>query len=912
MSKVKNSNVYIPSIEACDIWSHNYRDKRFHSFDYNGMIPNSLLLMKLRSIKGENKFEENIKGKRNLSNDIINVKFGQKVRSGKEILKSIPGILKGNKSEISTIDDELLKVSDDEKIKLHKAKAKLESSSKYFEELKVTLEKSGVDDKWRGSNTTSLRSELYKDGFTLRQIDFETGEIVLDTKYVFFGRSSSKSRKGECWFIKESLHNVMDSWSKMNLKFKTDEIIDLAGMMSYQFLVSSSIEDTIKIDPNSILMVDEVFSTFDEEVNYIEKNEEGNLISVPKLSEIRNNIFDGEALLDSGMFKENQSMILLRSHFFKAAAFSTNLQLFFKDYYGDDYETKYIDDMWGNSIKVTDIKMIINPTCLKALKYSSVIGTEKDMYNHWKQTVKHEEFGICKHEKPTKRGYEDGNPLQQTSYQMLNSTGATNQDILELAKYEHDYVMKLKSDDDFFIEHINKNANIMNANEMFSAVYDISNKIVRTKLFRTFRTKTIHNHVNHVKKGKIRLYGDYATLLSCPIEYLYKAVGEVGDEISSPMTLKDNEVYTTLFGDKGYDKEYAAFRSPHTSMSNILLIKNTYNADIAKYFKLTPNIVVINTIGTPILDILSGADMDSDSVAIFNNETMTKLAKNCYGKYRVCVNGIKPDNTEYTLSLADMAKIDGKLSVSTKQIGMVTNNAQIALSLYWDNKNKGMDIESEEMISLLDNISKFSILSGIAIDGAKRQYGVNIDAEIKKIRKELALKKDEKGNLAKPNFWKYVYNDKHDKAEDASEGIKRTHYYCPMDYLYDAMKVEKGKDKQPLSLSNLLLTKDKNKGNRRQIPAVKELAANLQSEIGGIKTKGGDEDEMIINLENVTDKYITEFRKVKVNTNTMYALLSAISDESESNIKNAKKKSLLRLLNQLYQTQTPVFLDSFK
>lgn len=53
---------------------------------------------------------------------------------------------------------------------------------------------------------------------------------------------------------------------------------------------------------------------------------------------VKNTLFDGQALIDSSIFPDwGNGYILLRHHFCKMAAFNTNIQLFFKDYFGENY-----------------------------------------------------------------------------------------------------------------------------------------------------------------------------------------------------------------------------------------------------------------------------------------------------------------------------------------------------------------------------------------------------------------------------------------------------------------------------------------------------------------------------------------------------------------------------------------------
>ncbi|MED1676811.1 hypothetical protein P4V04_09270, partial [Bacillus subtilis] len=93
-SKQMNKPVYIQSMEASDIYEHVKRNRVLIK-KYHGMIPFSLELIKLRKL-GEKRFvETEIKhSKKFISDDIINVKFKMKVRSGEEIVNGIKKKLK--------------------------------------------------------------------------------------------------------------------------------------------------------------------------------------------------------------------------------------------------------------------------------------------------------------------------------------------------------------------------------------------------------------------------------------------------------------------------------------------------------------------------------------------------------------------------------------------------------------------------------------------------------------------------------------------------------------------------------------------------------------------------------------------------------------------------------------------------
>lgn len=963
------NNVYIPSLEAADIWSHETRGSLL-KMDYDGMIPQSMELERLRKLEKKEftVFTSNRHPGKELSRDIVNVKFKQKLKSGAELLEILPTRIKEKEDEIKKVNSELSELVDSSKnraniTRLKKKLKSLNGSRDYAKRIIKQIEsESNNDKKWESLSGDILRELLYRDGFTIKTFIKKTGEII-ETKYKKYKRTGSKSRQGECLFIKEEIKNPMIEWSRMNLPFKQGEPVKLAELSAYEALVSSGIERMVQIEPANILITKDVISKFNETVNvvYKKENAEGKyerLVSEEKKNHpIENNIFDGEALLSSEYFGENESMLLLRHHMFKAAAFSTNLELFYRDHFGDEYETATVKDAFGVPMLVKDIKLVINYSCLKALKFSYLMEGENEeeqeyaMFEHWKAKVQEDAdkwqiyFGVCKHEKEGKLGKtEKGIPLQQMSYQMFNSTGANGDQVKKLSKLTVEYIMKLKNNDETFIEYLKKEANDINANNMFVALYEKNKNIVRTKIFRDFRAKTISNYVKKIKSGKIFLEGDYLVLFGNGYEYLKHTLNQkITDE---SLLLKGNEVHMTLFEEKDNENEYTAFRNPHTAPSNILKIKTKYCPEIDTYFNLTKNVIMVNSWGFNLLNILSGSDFDSDSVAVYRHAELLKLADSCFGKYNVCVNEIKADPTIYHLTPSHESLLDNTLGKSQMTIGEVVNLGQLALSLYWDAKK-----HNKESKNLLEIVDIMTVLSGCAIDAAKRAYDINMNQEIKKIRGALTLKKfehviEKTGEIeylpAKPNFWIYVYNDKYDKkqiketneeenknqeeidgkGEKEIEGNKidkkgliTVHYDCPMDYLYD-IKLTKANGKKNYSFGYLLNPCVKNKGNRRQSRNAKELAEELQDEISSIKSNLSiSEEETDIKLGNVAKLYDETFNKMKINNNTMFDILRSIAESTDTGSKDERSKknnSFVRLMNQLYKTQTEVFLNSFK
>ncbi|KIL74346.1 hypothetical protein [Bacillus badius] len=916
-----NGAVYIPSMEASQIMEHMKRDRKLKR-EYVGMIPFSLELMKLEKQK-EFKIKTIKKSGKRVSSDIINVEFNSNMKSGEYILK--------NYQEIEDKLKQYIKKVENGKKLTDKEQEENNDLIEREENLKPTIssiEKEIGMNKWNGMKAVDLRKELYMNGFTIRQVDKETGEIV-DTRYVVYKRSSAKSRTGKCLFIKESLKEEMIDWSRMYLPFKENEAVDLASLLAYENLVSSSLESAVTIDPHKILIVDDVDSKFTHAANVVKKN--GVFLDSIKdeKATISNSLFDGESLLDSKYFEEEQSMLLLRNHMFKSAAFSTHLQLFFEEYAREndiDYDTWEIKNMYGESVHVKDIEMITTPSSLKALKFADVFVEdgdlkqdkevwgqfwkenrneyEKQMFNYWKDLVKKEGdlFGVVKHEKESKRGHDNnGNILNQMSYQMLNSMPLSKEDISDLAKFEINYIKDLKNNDDLFIKYLAESATKMNSNMMFADLYKVNKDIVYTPLFKDFRKKEISRYVTHIKRGKIRLRGDYAVMLGNPMEFLYHAIGQF--DINEPgLALKDNEIYTTMFD---FNKEVSGFRNPHTSPSNVFVGKNTYNKAIEKYFDLTDNIVCVNAVKFPIQDKLSGCDYDSDTLVMFDSERLLKITKECQ-RYLVCINAVESQKKEYKLNDKDMYEIDKQLATSTRMIGEVVNTGQLINSIYWDQLSKGKT--KEAVAYLMRKVDVMTVLSTICIDLAKKFYELEIEEEVKNVQKSYELnimeyeKENKKGKLVKrqkrvkPKFFKYVSQSKTIK--------NRIDYYnCPMDYLYKELRdIPYAERKDTVKFEDLLVKVEFTKANRRQRISVKEEIKEMNNNIKSIFSLNYDEEEQNQRIMDAINFHNTKIGKKKIKSDTMYSMLKDVDN----------KTGQLKLLNTLYQTHTEMFLAAFK
>lgn len=890
MSKELSSQVYIPSMEASTIYTHIKRNGKLYP-KYVGMIPKSLELESL--VKHGMKPVTNKRNKRK-SNALINVQFKTKVRDSAGLIKTFKNKITSSQAQINKIEE--MKADSTKKKDIERLNDKILKKQAYIHMLENAIDEANRND-WEEVNSKELRKELYTNGFTLKFTNYNTGEIVEEINYVVYKRSTAKSRTGKVLFIRKDLYREMIDWSRMGISFD-DEETDYVSLLAYESLVGSSLHDTIKIETENIFVVSDYISFFDQDVNLVSVDKDGILKNDPGMTTIEQNLFDGQSLLDESFYTGTEkSMLLLRQHMFKSAAFRCDVQQYLKDKAiekGVDFDKWVLYDYFNNPVKASKILMITTPSSLKALKFSDKLGGDAKMYDHWCKTVEKEDylFGIVKEEKSSKLG----NDVQQLSYQMINSLPCSDEELNELAGYEIDYVDKLKNDMDAFMQYALDTADMTNSNEMMIALYKHNPNFAATKLFRTWKAKRINKYIERVKMGKLKIQdSDYCVLLGNPIEMLAHAVG---DFQGTSLSLVSNQVHTKMFEP---ELTLTGFRNPHTSPSNVLSAVNKNNEIIRKYLpNLSRNIVAVNCIGFPLQDILSGSDYDSDSVLLTSNPLIAKIGERCKD-YRVCISRVEANKTQYVVNNTNMCLIDETLSKSQKYIGQVTNVAQLLISNIWDAERKQKDCSK-----MWNKLANLTVLSGICIDLAKRVPKVDIKLQIsdaKKVENMLDYKP----------YWWMVRNK--DVAKGGNTKVKRMKdndipaFHCPMDFLYNAFTNLKYADKvKNIDIMTLLISKEKGKANNGQkhkiINILDDLAVNENKSYQKEVSKD-EKEELIIERNELVSEAIESIKKLTMNDITMY---TAITDAINANLDN----NTIRSFGVLYRAQAKLFINAFR
>ena len=558
----------IKNIEAGSLYGYNIGARENYDTT-NAMFTNSLFsdFIKSHGLKIH---------KDKATRDIICIEFNYGSRSYEE--------------EIKHLNKNIKKVKKDEDLTENKKQEKID----YFNDLKEFAEKN--KDKFDKKTAQQIRDIYYTQGVEVEYKTFnKKGEIIKSEKikYKMLYRTPGKAKKGSCMFINEELYDIARDFLYMGIKLP-EENSPIVEMGAYSSLITSSIIDKIQIEPENILILKDVDSFFKTKVVSVETDEDKHCIAKTIGNyKLKNTLFDGQALIDSGIFPEwADGYILLRHHLTKMAAFCSNIQLFFKDYFGDQYNTAIVTDMWGNEHYAKDIKMITTDNAIKWLKFDI-------SYEYWCSKVHENDcmFGIVKTAHQSKLG-----EVQRMSYQMINALDNSIMD--KVVQCSINYIEKLKTDDDEFLNYLHDNTNFSNDYDVLIALCEQDRNFLRSEYFRERKSDIIKTYMLNVKNGKIIQDADNLVIVGSPYAMLLYSVG---DNVENDDTFNYEEGTIQCHTKRFKDGEYlACFRNPFNSKNNMGYLHNVYHEKFDKYFIFGKQIVAINMINTDFQDRNNG------------------------------------------------------------------------------------------------------------------------------------------------------------------------------------------------------------------------------------------------------------------------------------------------------------------
>lgn len=862
--------IKIKNIEASTLWEYNHGVRNHYEYT-NSMFTNSLFLDYL--------MEHGLKiQKDNSTKDLICLEFHYGSRSYEEEQKHLKTIAKKARLEYK-----LAKSQGYQKRIMQKKNKRKRIASLY-------IKAQNIQDSYIHYSKEELREMIYRDGINIEYLSRKrNGEIKKREQihYNMLYRSTGKAKKGSCMFLCDRLYKRAIPFLHMGIQLPENHA-PLVEISAYAPLIASTIVGKIQIDPKNILILKDVDRSFSTSVISIETDENKHCIT--KFIQdypLKNTLFDGQALIDSSLFPNwGNGYILLRHHFCKMAAFHTEIQTFFHDYFGNQYETATIQDMFGIEHNVRDIQLITTDNAMKWLKFGV-------SYEEWcdKVSENKNQFGIVKTAHESKLG-----KVQKMSYQMVNSLDLSIME--QVVQNSITYVNQLKQDSECFLQYLEKNKNFSNDYEVLIALCRQNSDFIRSSYFRRRKRKIIENYVFQMKTGKLLQDAENLVIVGSPYAMLLYAATGQEESVDGDITFHTEpgtiQCYTERFP---ADTHLAFFRSPFNSKNNLTYLHNVSSEILSKYFHFGKQIIAVNLIGTDFQDRNNGSDQDSDSGYTTDQEDIVAYAKQCYAEYPTIVNNIPMDPKIYQNTGEEYARLDNELAGSQLNIGESSNLAQIAQT-YACNFS---DPKFMQYVCIL------AVLAQVAIDNAKRRYDINLGDEIRRIKNDMDIK-----THRYPSFWHAI--KKNVPKEHVNEDLQ-----CPMNYLYQLNLSEFHHSDPTLPMSHFF-KKFPMKSNIRTCRKVEDLIAEYSIHLYQYHTDDDQEDDDYLLLRSDFDDLIAAIRKIKISQNYL-GLFSWMIDRcfkilpgslrNQKSISSKVNKNKAILLKVLYEINPENLLRCF-
>lgn len=897
---VNNKGVYVPSVDAKDIYlSSHYLEKDSCEYDlklkdgqynlrkFSNTLDYSLDLIELRKIYykkyRKNDFSFKIK-KHEYTKNVINITFKYSVKKWNQMNKNTfvkfgydyrdlmfeDGIARNSNKEIVGIKlnekienpVDLPEIFGSVEVKIYDKKDKTQIKETQFQYVKLREPKTVM-------TNAQLRTYLYKHGFVCNGV-----------KYCRMKRSTGSARVGKCLFINEDLYEPILKFSSGGLKYNLGDPIDLAAYEGYIALPSSSIIDTIPIKPENILLIDDYESIFEEDV--VETHDENNWLKTSEgKHEISNSIWDGQSLMDISLFGDysEYGMLLLRNLMFKSCCFNCNIQQWFKD-----NGITEISQLNGKTRaeKIEDVKLITTPNSIKYLKFGSLDDWLDNLYPN---------FGVVKHDKKT---HFFGGCLVQTHYQLLNTLQMSKNEVKEFLTESLDFAQMLRDRPEvvrYFIKYpdideFNPLERKMTAKS--DVVYNlmcINENFLDTKYYRDFLIDLLRSYYKNLKNGHVYVNGNYSTLLGNPIEMLQQSIGKFTGESQIGI----GNIHSTRFE---YNKVLLASRSPHVTIGNIWLPFNTENKQIDKYMNLTNEIICLNSIGENVLQRLSGADFDSDTVMLTDNKYLINAAQKNYHIFKTPTAAVSSNKVKRYYTPEQKADLDIRTSVN--KIGEIVNLSQELNSLLWDRLNHKKTYN--DIKDLYYDICQLDVMSGLEIDKAKKEFDINNSKELDRLREKYAPFLTEKtedgkknGKKRVPHFFSHISKQKGYYNPEKKHYVK---YDTTMDYLQtvvNSFKIKNSYKAKNLPFNTILDSHlyRTSSINYSQVEKVYSLIKKYINDRKVIFSSESDtKEEKAEKVEKLKSDLIVEINSELIGFSTLYYLLQSIENPENSQIKN--------------------------
>ena len=301
---------------------------------------------------------------------------------------------------------------------------------------------------------------------------------------------------------------------------------------------------------------------------------------------------------------------------------------------------------------------------------------------------------------------------------------------------------------------------------------------------------------------------------------------------------------------------------------------------------------------------------------------MVKAAETAYRDYPTVVNEIPESGKTYKNQPSEYAIMDASMQRAQRAIGGSSDSAQLAQSYFWDKVAK--EEFDDEYKDLYHNVVILAVLAQVSIDGIKKEFAVNPNDEIARIREMPCMKRKKDY----PLFMKYThkipatkngierpYDDIKKDRKKVSKRIDRD-IVCPMNYLQYCLDRIQGAPRDKAIETSEFFVKEKGKANDRQMSKIRRMIEEYDAYVKHYMIHSVDLDDSFNGIRERTEEIINKLRGMKISKPTMNRLigtcLGVMGKTNESKKYYAAMKYTIKTLNLLYHSNRERFLQNFK
>ena len=391
----------------------------------------------------------------------------------------------------------------------------------------------------------------------LKQI-LENGILIDRERYIVYSSSANQMKKRQVCLMQELFFK--DNEKRLMCGLNLDIINQNGGCntgkyLAYTSLVfSKSVEPSIDIDIDEVLILPEFETNVLEKVNYLDME---SLTIEEKIMPVPVNHMDGAGMFLPGVFPQSCQ---IRGGWIKGAIFPFDFRQFIIEKQKEGIAENVVKDMWGNDVSIgyirDHIKIILNGSQLKMWKFYK-------SWDDYKAAFKENGLKICVNN-TMHYPYSD-DPVVLSAYQFYQTIpreNVTDEKIKALSKLTIERINDAKMNPDTALEIMGADMETEEGLDPFYASIKAYPQMLQDSYVRKRIDKKIKSERKKAMSGRPYIKGYYNYI--CPDLYAVCEYWFCGIDEPEGLIPK-NHVYNALYGGKEDVTEVCCLRSPHLS-----------------------------------------------------------------------------------------------------------------------------------------------------------------------------------------------------------------------------------------------------------------------------------------------------------------------------------------------------------